>query len=88
MEALSIFTLVVTVSYSGHKPTRVHSRDNSVNCRKLLTIINYILNILFGFKRVWDQLQYTSDHKYWFTYPPFSGYVSRTPQYQRKLIYY
>ena len=33
VDALSIFTLVVTVNHSCHKPTRVHSRDNSVNCR-------------------------------------------------------
>ena len=36
------FTLVVTVNYSGHKPTHVHSRDNSVNCHEPLTLINYL----------------------------------------------
>ena len=42
VDALSIFTLVVTVSYSGHKPTHVHSRDKTVNCREPLTLIYYL----------------------------------------------
>ena len=49
VEALSLFTLVVTVNYSGLKPTRVHSRVNSVNCHEPFTLIQLYLNILLRF---------------------------------------